>query len=558
MENYREELRELHHRRVNYIVLGGALLMLLFSLLDYVMVPQMFNTFLHYRVTAAIVGVGLYFVNCYDRRKAYCFWIGFAGFLSVILTMLLIIHQIGGVFSPYYVGLIVAIALYVTLAPLTVVQTLMSGGILIVSYVVSITFSHPHVPPFVITLFSNLFFMVCFILILATQSWADTAARMEEYDLRKEEDITTEELELQAEKLETEVARRSSEQDALEERYRQLFNQLADDVVLIDTSANIIQSNTSFDIHYSSPEKAVISFWDIILEPDRPHLEKLFMDLVATGSSLSDGKMTLVRGDGTRVDAEVNGSVVSRRDLSKKILLIMRDLTTRKEIELRLIKSLEMKKKTETSAILALAKLSEFRDVTPHHHLERIREYSKALAEELSKTSVFKNVVTPRYIEDIYHASILHDIGKVAIPDEYMACDAPEVEYEKDLMRRHTLIGGEVIREMEEESQGSGFLSMAKHIAYFHHERWDGEGYPYGLVKREIPLAARIVAVADIYEEMTALIAEDGMDGHHNAVDYIASKSGTHFDPRIVENFLSIHTDFDHIRCAFPVTVSKS
>jgi len=529
-------------------------MMLLFSLLDYVTVPQLFNTFLNYRVVAAIIGVSLFLVNRYDKKNEYCFWIGFTGFISVIFTMLLIIHQIGGVFSPYYVGLIVAIALYVTLAPLTVLQTLMAGGVLIGGYVVTIALSQPLVPPYLITLFSNLFFMVCFILILATQSWADTVARRGEYLLRKEEDATTGELETQAEKLETEVEKRSIEQDALEERYRQLFNQLADDVVVVDPSGEIVQSNKSFGLHFSpSVNVAVTSFWNIVSKKDRQHLEKVLRDLVATGTSLADGKMTLVRGDGARVDVEVNGSVVTREGVPQKILLIMRDLSTRKEIELRLIKSLEVKKKTEISAILVLAKLSEFRDVTPHNHLERIREYCKALAQELSQTSVFENVMTPKYIEDIYHASILHDIGKVAIPDEYMAGDAPQVEYERDLMRRHTLIGGEVIREMEEESQGSGFLSMAKHIAYFHHERWDGEGYPYGLSKREIPLAARIAAIADTYEEMTAVVTKKDQDVHQITVDYITRKSGTHFDPRIVENFLSIQSDFDRIRSTFPI-----
>ena len=551
MENYREELQRLHHRRVNYIVLGGALMMLLFSLLDYVTVPQLFNTFLNYRVAVAIFGVILFLFNRYDTKNVYCFWIGFIGFVSVIFTLLLMIHQIGGVFSPYYVGLIVAFALYVTLAPLTVAETLVAGGVLLGGYVVTIASSQSLVAPYLASMFSNLFFMICFILIITTQSWADTVARKGEYQLRKEEDVATGELETQAEKLESEVEKRSIEQDALEERYRQLFNQLADDVVVVAPSGEIVQSNTSFELHFSSTVK---SFWNIVPDEDRSHLEKVFFDLVETGTPLSDTKMTLVRGDGMRVDMEVNGSVVTRKGIGQKILLIMRDLTTRKEMEQQLIKSLEVKKKTETSAILVLAKLSEFRDVTPHNHLERIREYSKLLAQELSRISVFQNVMTPTYIEDIYHASILHDIGKVAIPDEYMAGDAPQIEYEKDLMRRHTLIGGEVIREMEEESQGSGFLSMAKHIAYFHHERWDGKGYPYGLSKKEIPLAARIVAVADTYEEMTALGHEADQDVHQKAVDYITRKSGAHFDPRIVEHFLLIQTDFDRIRSTFPIT----
>jgi len=203
MENYREELQQLHHRRVKYIVLGGAVMVLLFSLLDYVTVPQLFNTFLNYRIAAAIFGVCLFLVNRFDRKNAYCFWIGFSGFISVIFTLLLMIYQIGGVLSPYYVGLIVAFALYVTLAPLTAIQTLVAGGVLLGSYVVTIAFSHSLVAPYLVTMFSNLFFMICFVLIITTQSWADTAARRGEYLLRKEEDVATGELETQAEKIET-------------------------------------------------------------------------------------------------------------------------------------------------------------------------------------------------------------------------------------------------------------------------------------------------------------------------------------------------------------------
>ena len=97
MENYREELQELHHRRVNYIVLGGGLMMLLFSLLDYVTAPQLFNKFLNYRAVIASFGVGLFWVNRYDRKNIYPFWIGFIGFVSIIFTMLLMIYQLGGV-----------------------------------------------------------------------------------------------------------------------------------------------------------------------------------------------------------------------------------------------------------------------------------------------------------------------------------------------------------------------------------------------------------------------------------------------------------------------------
>jgi PAS domain S-box-containing protein len=553
MEDYRQELQQLHHRRVNYILLCGAVMMLLFSFLDYFTVPELYYKFLGYRFGVVVICLLLFLLNSADKESRYPLWIGFSAFASVIVVILLMIHQIGGAFSPYYVGLIVALALYVTLAPLTLGQALAMGGVLVCGYLLTIAFSHSISSPYILDLFNNLFFMVCFILIVATQSWADTEVRKSEHLLRKEEDLATDELSRHAEMLEIEVEKRSVEQDLLEERYRQLFNQLADDVVVVTPAGRVVQSNKRFAEHFCSGKSVTeMSMADIVLEQDWLLFEKVLVQMVTTGTSLSDKKMSLVRKDGTVLEVEVNGNVLMRDGASNNILLIMRDLTIRKELEAQLKKSLEKKKKTETSAILVLAKLSEYRDVTPHNHLERIREYCRLLAEELSRSANLQDIITPRYIEDIYHASILHDIGKVAIPDEYMAGDAPLVEYERDMIRRHTLIGGDVIREMEEESQGSGFLSMAKHIAYFHHERWDGTGYPYGLAKREIPLAARIMAVADAYEELTTLPANDRTCVYDDAVEYIVQNKGTRFDPMVVESFLVVHVKFEGVLVNFP------
>ena len=554
MITYEKEVQELHHRRVNYIVLGGSLMMLLFSLLDYVTVPALHQKFLNYRACVASFGIILFVVNCRDKNNVFPFWIGFMGFTSVIFTILLMIHQLGGVLSPYYVGLIVAIALYATLAPLTVGQTLMAGGLLVISYVVTLALTHPLASPYLVDLFSNLFFMICFILIIATQSWADTTARKSEYLLRKEEDAATAELSSHAIILEAEVEKRTLEQSNLEKRYGQLFNQIVDDVVVVSARGQILQANKHFEAHFTpAGATSPSSFWDIVPEGDQPGLRKILADIFAGGAALANGRISLVRGDKKVVEMEVNGNILLRKNVPQAVLLIMRDLSTRKEMELQLIESLEIKKKTETSAILVLAKLSEFRDVTPYNHLERIREYCKVLTKELAQLDTLKNVVTPVYIEDIYHASILHDIGKVAVPDEYMAVDEPLLEYEKDLLRRHTIIGGDVIREMEEESQGSGFLSMAKHIAYFHHERWDGKGYPYGLAKREVPLAARIVAVADSYEEITASAPAGASNIHEAAVDFIRENSGVRFDPQLVDCFLLLESEFNAIRCTFPL-----
>lgn len=556
MQDYLQELRKLHHRRVNYIVLGGGLLMLLFSILDRYMAPLFYDEFLSYRIAAACCGVVLFGLNYFDKDCEYSSLLGFIGFFVMNLVVLLMIHRMGGASSSYYVGLIVAITLYVALAPLTVQQTLAVGAFQIVSYIVTLLLTHPLSAPYLGDFFSHLFFMTCFLCIIATQSWTDTIARQSEYRLRKDESEATDELSRHAEQLETEVKKRSIEQGLLEERYKQLFNQLADDVVVVSAKGKILQSNKRFQNHFSrSGETDPAFFWDIVHPDERPTLERLFKEMSDSGTPFSDGRMSLITNDGSVFQAEVNANVLHGKGAAAGILLIMRDISPRKEMEARLIESLEVKKKTETSAILALAKLSEFKDVTPLNHLERVREYCKILAEDLSSNSSFKEVMTPTYIEDIYHASILHDIGKVAIPDEYMAADAPIEEYDKDLVRRHTLVGGDVIRGMEEESKGSGFLTMAKHIAYFHHECWDGSGYPYGLSGREIPLAARIMAVADTYEEMTA-----GCDSvvspaiHEKTVTHIKGLSGTFFDPKVVGSLLARQFEFDRIREEFPAS----
>lgn len=534
MESYHEELQRLHHRRVSVIAMGGGVIMLLFALLDYLTVPNLAREFLVYRVAGLLFGVVLFFINRRDTTNAYPFIIGFTAYLLMALVLMVMIYRMGGFSSPYYVGLILAFTLYVTLAPLTYVQSLAVGGVTAVCYLITVILAGTLSSLSLVDLFSNMFFFVCFVFIVATQCWTETAARRSEYRLRVQESRAAEALADQALLLEREVEKRSREQTDMEKRYHQLFDQLADEVVMIDARGTIVQSNMTFDSRFGRGVGR--SFFDLVDVRQQAEAETLFAGMIASRRPITAARLFLLGRDGNETEVEVNGNVIERGGEVEGILLIIRDLTTRKMMERKLIESLEIKKETETSAILVLAKLSEFKDLTPPNHLERVREYCRILAMQLAGVAGLGDVITPTYIEDIYHGSILHDIGKVAIPDEYMAGDAPLEEYERDYLRRHTLIGGDVIREMEEESEGSGFLSMAKHIAYFHHERWDGKGYPYGLAGREIPLAARIMAVADTYEELTA--NPGGMD-HAEAIRRIEDGSGSIFDPMVVKAFLN-------------------
>lgn len=548
MSNYIEELQHLHHRRVNLILPAGALLVLLFAFLDYILVPEHFSEFLLYRELLVVIALGLLIFNLHDRKHNHPLTIGFLFYIAVSIFVIYTIHKIGGVNSPYTVGLILTMTVYTALAPLTAGQTLNACFAVIIFYSITISFTHPLHQPYLTEFLCNAFFMVSFSFIIATQSWANTRARKREYKLRVLENKVARDLHHHAKHLQKEVEKRSKEQVETEKRYRMLFDQIADDAIVITPSGKIIQTNKTFEQQYLQKTSATeISIYDVTPRRERPALMKLLKQMLRSGESVSGYRTSLIRKDLTITEAEMNASIVQLDKEATTVLLLMRDISTRKELEYMLFTSLEAKKKTESAAIMALAKLSEFRDVSSGHHLERIREYCKILALELSTRSDLNEVMTPTYIEDIFHASILHDIGKVAVPDGLLFSGEPVSERDRDTIRRHTIIGGDVIREMEQESESSGFLGMAKHIAYFHHEQWDGKGYPYGLMAREIPLAARIMFLADNYDDMTAHGEGTTAMIHKAAANAILNGSGTKFDPMVVEAFIARQSDFHKI-----------
>jgi len=546
MKSYQEEVQELHHHRVYYILLGGIIFMVLFSCLDFIMVRELFWEFFFCRLGGAAIGMVFVYLNYRDKAKNYAFITGFTGFVAISLVMLVMIYRMGGVISPYYVGLLVTMTIYAAFAPITTCQTLISGLLLATLYTATVILTPSTNETVTLELFANLFFIISMVCIIATQSWADTRARRREYQLRIEENRIAEQLSRQAEILEREVKKRSREQAESEARYRLLFNQIADDIALISPEGTLLQANTNFNNHYiSEGSGATMPLATILPKSEQAAVDELLTTMVNSGNTVRNHPMRLIQRDGTHAETEVSASLLQRDHSVYGILLLIRDISARKEMEQKLFASFELRKQTETSAILALAKLSEFRDTTSSNHLERIREYCRILGMELAQYPELKGVMTPTYIEDIYHASILHDIGKVALPERFDEQENSTPEKENEQIRRHTIAGGDVIREMQEESKGSSFLEMAKHIAYFHHERWDGKGSPFGLMKREIPLAARIVALADTYEEITTA-SSDMPDAtiHEKAMEHLALQSGLQFDPLVVGAFMTRQEEF--------------
>ena len=202
---------------------------------------------------------------------------------------------------------------------------------------------------------------------------------------------------------------------------------------------------------------------------------------------------------------------------------------------------------TRDLMIFGMAKLAASRDRETGSHLERVRMYCKVLAEHLSGVEEFKPVVDREFIGLIFATSPLHDIGKVGIPDAIRGKTDRLTPAEFEIMKSHATLGAETLGAALQEFPGAKFLSMAREIALCHHERWDGSGYPAGLLGPAIPLSARIVALADVYDALRSARAYKDPQRHEQARQTILAGSGTHFDPDVVFAFLAAETRFERV-----------
>jgi putative two-component system response regulator len=206
---------------------------------------------------------------------------------------------------------------------------------------------------------------------------------------------------------------------------------------------------------------------------------------------------------------------------------------------------------TRDVAIFAMAKLAESRDPETGAHLERVRSYSRTIAQHLAGMDKFRDQVDAEYIRLIYLTSPLHDIGKVGIPDSVLLKPGRLSDREFEIMKEHAAMGAQTLDAALRQFPGVKFLQMARDIAATHHERFDGTGYPGKLVGEQIPLCGRIVALADVYDALTSKRVYKDAFGHDIAKSIILKESGSHFDPDIVDAFIQSETKFLAIRGKF-------
>lgn len=206
---------------------------------------------------------------------------------------------------------------------------------------------------------------------------------------------------------------------------------------------------------------------------------------------------------------------------------------------------------SQVATLLAVSKLAESRNDETGHHIERARIFCQILAQQLRNDLRYAQSIDDAYVDNIYYAAPLHDIGKVGIADNILLKPGKLTADEFEIMKTHPTIGANTLKAVRTRYPKNAFVNMGIAITQAHHERWDGSGYPYGLAGEDIPLAARIMALADVYDALRSERLYKPAYSHQQSCDIILEGAGQHFDPAVITAFQAVESEFAAIRQRF-------
>ena len=225
-------------------------------------------------------------------------------------------------------------------------------------------------------------------------------------------------------------------------------------------------------------------------------------------------------------------------------MIVLEDITDTynytRNLEKEVAQQTDQLKYIQTNIITSMAGMIEARDGVTGHHVKRTSAYVKIVAMELKRAGQYPDELTDENVSNIIQAAPLHDIGKVAIPDAILCKPGKLTDEEFDVIKTHPTIGASMIEEILREVEHDDYLKVARDVANYHHEKWNGTGYPCGLAGTDIPLPARIMAITDVFEALISERPYKKSFSYEKAVEIIKEGSGQHFDPIIVAAFLNV------------------
>ncbi len=279
--------------------------------------------------------------------------------------------------------------------------------------------------------------------------------------------------------------------------------------------------------------------------------------LLATGLATRSRRLRRQRRELARlVEERTRELAAAKRSSDAQVALLARQEreleSLNRDLEQRVADQTAQLRETRDMAVFTLARIAELRDGATGEHLERIAAFSRRLAEAMLAAG--HSAVDAAFVDQIFRSSPLHDIGKVAIADSILRKAGPLTPEEQLVMQSHTVIGGDTLRRIVERYERHDFLAMGMEIAYGHHERWDGGGYPRRRRGVEIPLAARLVAVVDAYDAITTARPYKPALPHAVALRRLAVDRGSHFDPDLLDLFLQVSNEIGELAARLRTT----
>jgi putative two-component system response regulator len=245
--------------------------------------------------------------------------------------------------------------------------------------------------------------------------------------------------------------------------------------------------------------------------------------------------------------AEIRGFELGAVDFILKPFsapILMKRIKSHLETDVLIKESQKSLRNLQNAMISVISELVENRDKVTGGHIERTQQYLEILIDELSRTGVYEETISKWDLSLLLPSAQLHDVGKITVSDLILNKPARLTPDEFEIIKTHAAEGERIIEEIMEKTDDDGYLMHAKKFAGFHHEKWDGSGYPRGLSGSDIPLEGRIMAIADVYDALVSERPYKKPYSHEEAVKIIENDSGTHFDPVLVQAFLNVSDEY--------------